>query len=369
MNRLLIWTVLTGCLFGLPPGALAQDGSRADRAARRAAERAERDQERAARAQQRAEQRARRNDGGAHILLGQDFELGEGATSPEKVIVLGGSATINGHVEDDLVVVGGSIHLGPTSIVDGDVSVVGGELDRDAAAQVDGDVHVAHVSLPWNWNWAWGLPVGLPSIGRLWWQGAALAFTIGRIVLILLLSMMLVAVAPRRIASIAAQFVSAPGVSTVCGFGAEILFAPALICVAVVMIITIVGIPLLAALPLLVAAFALMWVAGYAAVAGVLGARLRGTDWYLHGVRPIDVFLGSIVLSSLTIVGQVLLLSGGWLAPLAFVVRSTGWFIEYMAWTMGLGAALVAWLRPGGFNPGSIPPVVPPLPSPSPTAF
>src|SRR5436190_1991338 len=173
-------------------------------------------------------------------------------------------------------------------------------------------------------NWAWGLPIGIPTIGRLWWQGAALAFTIGRFVVILLLSLILVTVAPRWTGSIAARFVSAPGVSAVAGFGAEILFAPALICLAVVMIITIVGIPLLAALPLLIAGFALTWVAGYAAVAGLLGARLRGSDWYVHGVRPIDVFLGSLILSSLTLVGQVLLLSGGWLAPFAFLVRGTG---------------------------------------------
>lgn len=387
MKRLLIWTVLSACLFGLAPGAGAQDESPGDRAAQRAAERAQRDQERAARAQQRAEERARQAqeraerrqdraysyDDGAHILLGQDFELAEGATAPEKVIVVGGSATINGHAEDDVVVVGGSIRLGPKSIVDGDVSVVGGELDRDPAAQVDGDVHVARISLPWNWNWnwAWGFPAGIPTIGRIWWQGAALAFTIGRFVVILLLSLILVTVAPRWTASIAARLVASPGVSAVAGFGAEILFAPFLICLAVVMIITIVGIPLLAVLPLLIAGFALTWVAGYAVVAGLLGARLRGTDWYVHGVRPVDVFIGSLILSSLTVVGQVLMLSSGWagMAPLAVLVRGTGWFIEYIAWTVGLGAALIAWSRPSGFNPGSVPPVVPPLPSPSPTAF
>jgi hypothetical protein len=175
----------------------------------------------------------------------------------------------------------------------------------------------------------------------------------------------------RWTASIAARLVSSPGVSAVAGFGAEILFAPFLICLAVVMIITIVGIPLLAALPLLIAGFALTWVAGYAVVAGLLGARLRGTDWYVHGVRPIDVFIGSLILSSLTVVGQFLLLSTSWvgMAPFAVLVRGTGWFIEYIAWTVGLGAALIAWIRPSGFNPGSVPPVVPPLPSPSPTAF
>jgi hypothetical protein len=156
----------------------------------------------------------------------------------------------------------------------------------------------------------------------------------------------------------------------VAGFAGEILFGPALACLAVLLIITIVGIPLLAGLPLVIGAFALTWLAGYTVVAGVLGARLRGADWYLHGVRPVDVFIGSCILSSVTLVGQVLMLGGGWLAPFAIFVRGTGWTIEYLAWTVGLGAALMAWLRRGnGFNPGSVAPVVPPLPSPSPSAL
>lgn len=383
MKRLLIWTFASVCLLGFVPHATAQDDSPADRAARRAEERAERDRERAERAQQRAEERARReqeraerrldrqfdNDNGAHVLFWQDYELPEGSTTMENVVVLGGNATINGHAEDDVVVVGGSLKLGPKAVVDGDVSVVGGELSRDPAAQVDGDVHVARISVPWSWGWAWGWPIGMPTIGRTWWQGAALAFTIGRFVVVLLLSMILVAVSPRWAASIAARLVTSPGVSVVAGFASEILFAPALICLGIALIITIVGIPLLATLPVLVALFALTWVAGYAVVAGLLGARLRGTDWYVHGIRPVDVFIGSSILSCITLVGQVLMLSAGWLAPFALLVRGTGWMIEYVAWTVGLGAALLAWLRPNGFNPGSVPPVVPPLPSPSPSAL
>ena len=380
MKRLLNWTVLSACLLGFVPAASAQDWP-APAADARAAERAARDQERTDKAQQRADERARRADerlqrrldrqhdwdDGAHFLFGQDYELPEGSSATETVILLGGTATINGHAEHDVVVVGGSIRLGPKSVVDGDVSVVGGSLDRDPAARVDGNVHVAHISVPWSWGWGW--PVALPTIGRVWWEGAALAFTIGRFVLMLVLSMLLVTVAPRWTASIAARLVMGPGLSLVAGFAGEILFAPVMICLAIVLIITIVGIPFLAGLPLVAAAFALIWVSGYAVVAGLLGARLRGTDWYVHGISPLDVFIGSFILSSITLVGQVLMLSPGWLAPVAIMVRGTGWMIEYIGWTIGLGAALTAWLRPGGFSPGSVPPVVPPLPAASSGAF
>jgi hypothetical protein len=384
MKRLLVWTLVSACLFGVVPFTASAQVDPADPAAQRAAERVARDEERAQRAQQRADERRQRADeraqrranrqfgdsDGAHILVGQDYELAEGSSTTETVVVIGGNATINGHAQDDVVVLGGSVRLGPKAVVDGDVNLVGGALDRDPASQVAGDVHVTHVSLPWGWGWSW--PVfAIPNLNGLWWQGLALTFTIGRFALVLVLSMLMVVVAPRWTAGIATRLVSTPGVSLVAGFAGEILFAPALVCLAVALIITVVGILLLAGLPLVIAAFALLWVGGYAVVAGLLGARLRGTDWYVHGLRPVDVFIGSCILSSVSVVGQVLMLSPGWFAPLALFVRGTGWMIEYAAWTVGLGAALLAWLRPrhNDFNRGSLPPVVPPLPSPSPSAL
>ena len=157
--------------------------------------------------------------------------------------------------------------------------------------------------------------------------------------------------------------------SAVAGFAAQIFFAPALVVLAVALVITIVGIPLLAGLPFLVAAFGLLWVGGYATVAGVLGARLRGrSDWYVTGLRPLDVVMGCLMLSSISIFGQMLMISS-WEGPFAMLVRGTGWTVEYFAWTVGLGAALTAWMRPRGLNAQAVPPRIPPLPTPSPTGL
>jgi hypothetical protein len=384
MKRLLNRCLLSAAVLLFMPAIAApapQGATWPDRQADRAAELADRARERAERVRERAEERARRLEARierrldrsfdgrnrAHLLFGRDYRLPAGETASEKVVVFGGDATIDGHVEDDVVVVGGTLRLGPKALVDGDVSVVGGELDRDAAAQVRGDVDVAHVSLP-EWAWSWHWPNRLPSIAPFWWEGAAFAFTIGRFVLVLILSMLLVAIAPRWTNAIAARLTGRPGVSLIGGFAAEVFFGPAMILLTLALVVTIIGIPLLAGMPLLVAAFLLLWAAGYAVVAGVLGARLRGADWYANGLGAVDVFIGSCVLSSLTIVGQVLMMSDGWMSPIAMLVRSTGWTIEYIAWTIGLGAALAAWLRPRGFDTRSAPPMVPPLPTPSPTA-
>jgi hypothetical protein len=382
MKRLLhLCLFFAAVVLLMPLVAPAQEATWPERQAERAAERAERARERAERArdraieraqrvQQRVEDRIERHFDGrdeAHILFGRDYRLAEGSTASEKVVVFGGDATIDGHVEDDVVVVGGTLRLGPTSIVDGDVSVVGGGLDRDAAAQVRGDVDIAHISLP-DWNWAGTWPGRWPPVGRFWWEGAALAFTIGRFVVVLLLSMLLVSVAPGWTTSIATRLSNGPGGSAIAGFATQILFGPALIILTIALVITIIGIPLLAGLPVLIALFALLWVTGYATVAGLLGSRLRGVDWYTHGLGAVDVFIGSCILSGLTLFGQVLMISDGWMSPLALMVRGTGWTIEYIAWTIGLGAAVLAWRRPGGFDSRTMPPVVPPLPTPSPTA-
>jgi hypothetical protein len=337
-------------------------GERVERLGDRAAERVERIQDRIERRIERVDDR------GARILIARNYRLPEGLTAQETVVVFGGDATVDGHAEDDIVVIGGRLRLGPKAVVDGDVSVVGGTLDRDPAARIQGDVNVARVRWP-DWNWAgWVGPFELPPFDRFWWQGAALAFTIGRFVVVLFLSILLVSLAPRWTTAMATRLAGGPGGPLLAGIGAEILFTPAVILLSVVLIITIVGIPLLAAMPLLIAAFGLLWVSGYATVAGLVGARLRGTDWYTRGLGAADVIIGSCILSGLTLFGQVLIVSSGWLSPLAAMVRGTGWTIEYVAWTIGLGAALLAWLRPRGFDPRSVPPVVPPIPRTSATA-
>lgn len=374
MKRLLNQCVLTAAVVLLIPAtAPAQAQTWPERQVERAERESERAEERLERARARAERRVAdwhfETTNGAHILVGKSYTLPEGSVATEAIVVLGDDVTINGTAEDDVLVVGGNLRIGPTAVIHGDVATIGGELDVDPGAKIDGDVNTTHIGWP-DWDWSWGGWPVLPRIGEVWWEGVAFAFTIGRFVLILFLSILLVVIAPRWTASIASRFSAGPVGSAIAGFAAEIFFAPALIVLAIALIITIIGIPLLAGLPFLVAAFALLWVTGYATVAGMLGARLRGADWYVHGLRPLDVVIGSFMLSSLTIFGQLLTLTTDWLGPLALMVRGTGWTIEYIAWTIGLGAALTAWLRPNGFDArGAVPPVVPPLPTPSPTAL
>jgi len=381
--------VTVGLLSAFGPIVRAQDWqderdrARAAELERRADEREQRREAEDARREERRQQREGRRRTKAHIVIGRDYVLPAGSSVDESILVVGGTTTIEGHVgddvavfggnvsingeiQDDLFVAGGHVRLGPKAVIHGDVTTFGGGLERDAAARVDGDVNTAHLGWP---RWApddWGFPS--LNIGRYWWSGAALAFTVGRFFLILFLSILAVMAAPRLIHNIAARLVSAPGVSALVGFGIEIFSAPAIAIVVIALIITIVGIVLLAAIPFFIAAFALLWIAGYAAVAALLGARLRGADWYVHGLRPVDVVLGSFMLSGVTLFGQFLTLGPEWMLPFAAMMKGTGWFVEYVAWTFALGAAVTAWMQRNGWDGNMVPPPLP-TPTPAPSAM
>ena len=58
----------------------------------------------------------------------------EPALSGQTVVVIGGSAGIDGEVQGEVVVIGGTATLGPHADIRRDVTVVGGTLQRDPAA-------------------------------------------------------------------------------------------------------------------------------------------------------------------------------------------------------------------------------------------
>jgi uncharacterized RDD family membrane protein YckC len=75
------------------------------------------------------------------VRLGVDYTLPAGGAARD-VVVIGGSATIEGHVEGDAVVVLGELHLANTAVVGGDVVVVGGRVIVDAGAEAAQDLVV-----------------------------------------------------------------------------------------------------------------------------------------------------------------------------------------------------------------------------------
>lgn len=305
-----------------------------------------REEQREARREQWERWRRQGRDG-VHFRMLRDYYLAAGATASEPIVVVGADATVDGRAEDDVVVIGGTLRLGPKAIVDGDVVTVGGEAVIDPAATVRGKVDTAVVVWPeveWGigwpiWNW------------RGWWPFAALSATVLRLSLVLIVSLLLALLAPGWIRSMGIRASSAFS-SGLLGAAAEILFIPVLIAVVIVLVISIVGIPLLGAIPLALALGGLAWTGGFAAVAACLGARLRGSSIAASSSLVADLLTGFVAIAALTMVAHVISLGPGWMTPLGWMTQAAGMAIEYVAWTIGLGAALSGRLvRSNGMSP------------------
>lgn len=294
-----------------------------------------------------------RRDGhdGVHFRMLRNYYLAADATAHEPIVVVGADATIDGHADDDVVVIGGTLRLGPKAVVAGDVVAVGGDAVIDPAATVRGKVDTTAVTWP-DVDWDVGVPMWS---WRGWWP-VAVATTVLRLSVILIISLLLTVVAPGWVRSMGMRASSAVS-SGLLGALAEILFLPALIVVTLGLAISIVGIPLLGVIPFLLALGALAWAGGFAAVATCLGARLRGTTIERSSSLVTDLLVGFIVISGPTILAYAIAAGAGWMTPLVWMMRAAGIAVEYVAWTIGLGAALSGrFVRPRS---------TPPMPAPS----
>ena len=129
------------------------------------------------------------------------------------------------------------------------------------------------------------------------------------------------------------------------GVAAEIFFVPFLIAASIALAITIIGIPFVAIfvpMAMIIAAFAR--VLGYTAIACRLGEWLEDR----LGWQPGSAFV-STVLGFFLIMGPVLAARLMGLAPEAFrfgafAMLVAGVTIEFLVWTIGLGAAIMTGL-------------------------
>jgi len=291
--------------------------------------------------------RGRLDGDGVHLRVLRSYILPEGVTATEPIVVIGGSARIDGHAEEDVVVIGGSVRLGPKAVVDGDLVSVGGEVSMDPGSTVGGTIDEA--AIPWpsiafdpDWNISG------------WWPALAVGGSAVRLSFVLVAALFLTLVAPGWIGTIAGRPAATSGLL---GLVTEVLFVPALLVLIVAMVVSIIGIPLLAGIPFLLAALGVVWVAGFTGVAVRLGRALRGS-WSGPDASVSDLLLGFAAIVGVTVVGHLLALGFGWVSPMVWPVRAAGLAIEYVAWTIGLGAGVTSLVT----SPRAIPP---PMPAPS----
>ena len=268
------------------------------------------------------------------------------------VVAIGGPVTINGEVTGDVVAVTGGLTLGPRAVVRGEVTAVGGPFKRDPQAQVMGKVNEVGIDVngqsipPYRIN-----PRNL-IFGPLASRVGNLTATIARVLMFMLFVLIVTAVGQRPVQQIAARIAAEPLRAGLVGLLAEILFVPVLVVSIVALVISIIGIPLLLLVPFAIILLGVIMLVGFTSAATIVGGwtldrfpvrRSLGEGGGRTERNPyLVVAIGLVVIAGLTLIGRLFALAvGGFGAPLYVV----GYLVEYLAWTVGFGASILAWLH------------------------
>lgn len=277
----------------------------------------------------------------------------------QDAVAVGGSVRVNGRVEGEAVAVGGSVYLGPEAEIDGNVTSVGGRVVREPGARIGGQV--SEVSMAGAFfgrdrgDRRHGAPWRSTFDDRLERMGDVFGHAVGLAVLLLLVVLVtLLMRAP--VERVAAKSAEDPWRSLIAGFLTELLFFPVLAVIVLILLISVIGIPLLVLVPFVLLLFGIAFLVGIAGVARTVAGLLeRRFGWHLHGVfLPALVGLAAIHLWALF--GNGLEAIGGPLDLPAALLWVFGLTLQFVAWTIGLGAVLLTRFGAGPRPvPGTLP--------------
>jgi hypothetical protein len=266
-------------------------------------------------------------------------------------VAIGGSVTVSGEVTGDVAAVGGSLSLEPGAEVLGDVVSVGGEVEIDDEARVRGQI----IEVPFGPNLRFGAwPRALFGGGHGWggdgehfdlspWSMATgFMWEAFKLVVLALFACLVMLIAREPLSRVKRRAEAEPWKSGLVGLLVQILFGPLLVLVTLILIISIIGIPLVLLVPFFVLALILVSFLGYTAVAMWLGEFLHGRfGWKIESPYLILV-LGVLTIQIWSVIGDMLDFSWGPLWFFAVMFGVLGIVVKYLAWTVGLGAAVLA---------------------------
>lgn len=279
------------------------------------------------------------SSGGDRVRIGGGLYVGENERV-RKAIAVFGRAEVNGIVSEEVVAIGGDVVLGPKALVRGDVVSIGGTVRAAQGAYIGGTTGQVNLS-PSDFK------VMLPDDGEMtvafkpdWPRIARVAFVtdLMRNLFWFVVCALLIAVAPRAVGRARERAGASPITAFAVGLLAELLIVPLVLVLAVVLSISVIGIPLLALLPLLLLVFALAMAIGFTGVASGLGSRLVGRATPVGGL-----VIGLALIWGIGAAGHWLWTFNGGRLGVGILLMAMGFFIEYVACTLGVGAALLAW--------------------------
>ena len=286
------------------------------------------------------------------------------------VSAVGGSVRVNGRVGGSVTAVGGSVHLGPHSEVMGDVRAVGGTVVRAPGAVVHGSLSDVSKLRPFG-----GTDIDIddghlllaPLVGRslhMFWSLATLLLLLLAVTLVVLLG-------PNALEQVRARVAGEPWTTLGAGLLGQVLTGPALAALVVVLIISIVGCLLLALVPFLIIGLLIATLVGFAGVAYQVGRVLEGRFGWHFGGPYLATIVGVLAIESLSLIGHLLSIGGGFLHFFAMIFLFFGLIVRYLAWTMGFGAAILTAFanRPQRFRRQPPPPSSAVLATPPPAPY
>jgi hypothetical protein len=283
--------------------------------------------------------RERRSDD--RVRVGGSQTVREGEVVDGDVVTIGGSVTIDGEVHGDAVAIGGRMTLGPHAYVTQDAVVVGGGMRRDPGARIDG--RVTEVGLG-NLNFGdldfQGAPWAL--FGSTMGSVVELVGTFTRFAILCLLSALVLLLGRQIVERTAARVSSEPLKAGAIGFLAEMLFLPVLIITTVVLVITIIGIPLILLMPFLVLGLMIVALIGFTSVTYRLGGVVAARMGWAVGNPYATTMLGILVVMAPILLTRLIGLAGGILVPMTVGLWIVARIVEWVAWTVGLGAVALA---------------------------
>jgi hypothetical protein len=302
---------------------------------------------------------------GTRIAVGQDVRIERDEEVSDAVIVVGGNLWIDGRVRDGVFVAGGDVHLSSTADVRGDLVVAGGTLTREAGARQLGSVSYVSFGDWWRQNTWWWPTIRFGEVGR--WL--SLFGTIARISVLALLMAMVLVLGRAAVARTGRAAVAEPGRAFVIGLAAEIFFLPFLIAASIGLAITIIGIPFVAVLvPIAILMLVFAFVLGFTSLACRLGEWVEDRLGWQPGNAFVATAIGFLILLTPTLLARFADFAP-FGTPLAFALLAVGLVVEFVAWTIGLGAAIITGLGRWYTVPPPIaaPPAGPPSFDPAPT--
>ncbi len=300
----------------------------------------------------------RRSGGpGDRVRFGGTVTVNPGETVDGDVVVIAGTARVNGRVNGEVVVVGGTADLGPQADIAEDVVVIGGPLRRDPAARIGGDVDEIgfgpiNINPNLNFprfgfgNWTWGNSFG---------SAFSLFATVIRVAVMCVLAALVLLLGAGYVDRIREFAAAEPFKAGAVGFLSQVLMLPLCIILVIVLVITIVGIPLLLLMPFVFLALGVLGLVGFTAVARQVGGFVLGR-FSAEGLGSYATTMAGVVLIvSPLLLGRLISVGGGPLWLVSTPLAAVGFFVEYAAWTIGFGAVLFSML--GRRLPVSPPPL------------